>query len=380
MLAFRLYQELGATGEAGADAGSGVGARPAMLVETEVVQPRSFDASLEILGELRAVASVEVMSRISGRLEAVLVFRGDRVKRGQLLAVVEDTDLQQQIRRSEASIRVAKAASRREQATVDNLRLQLKRIQSLYDENLVSLQDLQDMQSRVRVAESQHELTEAQVQQAEAALRELKIQQEQTRIHSPLDGFVSERHLEPGALVSPSVPIVSVLNLDRVKTVVPVPERTLEALRVGLASKISVDAYPGKTYQGAVTRISPFLNPETRSADIEIEIPNPGQLLRPGMFARVQIDVKTRQDLLAVPRTGLLTRGSQKGVYLLSSEMKTVFRPVTVGRIQGEYVEILDGLEAGTVIVTKGAQNLNEGDTVQVAPQQGAVAEIAPAA
>lgn len=367
LIGLRLYEEMGsATPAAGGGPGRpGGGFRPTMLVETDLVAPRDFDTTLEVLGELRARASVEVMSRISGRLETLLVELGDRVRKGQLVARVEDEDLQQQIRRSEASVAVSEAAKRREQATVENLQVQLRRFRRLHDEALVSIQDLQDLESRVAVAQSQFELAVAQQQQAEAALRELKIQLEQASIYSPLDGVVGARYLDPGALVSPSVPIVSVLDLARVKTVVPVPERTLEAVTVGLPSEIIVDAFPTQLYRGQVTRISPFLNPQTRSADVEIEIPNPGEMLKPGMFARVKIEVHFLQKALSIPRSGLLQRGAEKGVYVIDDQMRTVFRPVQIGRIQGNFVEILEGLEPAMEIITTGAQNLNEGDVVK---------------
>jgi len=159
-----------------------------------------------------------------------------------------------------------------------------------------------------------------------------------------------------------------------------VPERALPSLRAGLPSTIGVDAVPGRSYRGSITRLSPFLNPETRTADIEIEIPNPEQTLKPGMFARVHIDVNTSQESLAVPRAALLTRGDQKGVYLLTPDLRTVFQPVGAGRVQGDYVEILDGLSAGMRVVTTGAQSLNEGDTVKVSQESSAAIELAPSA
>ncbi|MFQ5738592.1 MAG: efflux RND transporter periplasmic adaptor subunit [Acidobacteriota bacterium] len=369
LLGFRLYQEL-APAAMEPSPGGGLG-RPALLVETAVAEPREFHSPLEVLGELKAQASVEVMSRISGRLERVLVDRGDAVNRGQLVAVVEDSDLRQQIRRSDAAIAVARAGQKREQATVENLKIQLRRFRSLHEEDLISVQDLQDLESRVRVAESQLELATAQVEQAEAALKELKIEREQTRIFSPLEGVVGTRYLEPGALVSPSVAIVSVLNLNRVKTIMPVPERTLGAVRVGLPAQITVDAYPDKSYHGVVTRISPFLDPETRSAEAEIEIPNPGRLLKPGMFARVRINVNFSHQALAIPRAGLLIRGEEQGVFRLTHEMKTVFQKIQVGRIEGDFVETIEGLDPGAEIVTTGAQSLNEGDAVRVRGENG---------
>ncbi len=373
LLGFRLYQELAPASGAADNATGGPGARQAaLLVEAARPELRNFDRSLDALGELQPLATVEVMSRISGRLKAVMADRGDATHEGQLLVLVEDEDLQQQIRRSEAAIEVARAAAQREQATLDNLQIQLRRFQQLHEQELVSLQDLQDLQSRVAVAESQLTLAGAQIRQAEAALKELQIQQEQTRIYSPLDGLVATRHLEPGALVSPSVPILSVLKVERVKTVIPVPEGSLRSVAVGLTATVTVDAFPDRLNRGAVTRISPFLNPETRSADVEIEIPNPEGLLKPGMFARVRLDARLSEQKLAIPRAALIQRGEQKGVYLITEDSSVVFQPIQIGRIQAGFVEIQGGLEPASLIVSTGAQNLNDGDSIRLA---GAPAE-----
>jgi len=377
-LGLRLYQELSGGEVAadgrlsargglpgGSDGRSFGGGRPSLLVLTAQVEPHQFETTLEVLGELKPQAEVDVMSRISGRLQQVLVNRGESVREGQLLVVVDDVDLRQQIIRAEAAIAVARAGVNREEATYRNLLLQVKRYQNLHEEALISIQELEDMESRLFVAEAQVELAKAQVQQAEASLRELGIQQEQTRIYSPLDGFVGIRHLDPGALVSPSVSILTVLNLNRVKTVVPVVESAIQRVRPGLPAEVVVDAYPDQIYEGTVTRITPFLNPETRSADVEIEIANPNQVLKPGMFARVKIDAKIIRNALSIPRSALLTRGIQKGVYLLTEDMATVFRPIQIGQIKGDVVEVVDGLEEGMEVVGMGAQHLNEGDRVR---------------
>ncbi len=375
-LGFRLYQELpevevtagGRPPGGGRPSGGGRsfgGGRPALLVNTAQVEPYQFQTTLEVLGELEPQAEVDVMSRISGRLQQVLVNRGEPVREGQLLAVVDDVDLRQQIIRSEAATAVARAGVNREEATYRNLLLQVKRYQDLHEEALISTQELEDLESRLFVAEAQRELAKAQVQQAEASLRELGIQQEQTRIYSPLDGFVGTRYLDPGALVSASVSILSVLNVDRVKTIVPVVESAIQRVRIGLPAEIVVDAYPDQIYEGTVTRITPFLNPETRSADVEIEIANPENTLKPGMFARVKIDAKISRDALSIPRSALLTRGSQKGVYLLTEDMAAVFQVIEIGQIKGNVVEVVEGLEEGVEVVNAGASNLNEGDRVR---------------
>ncbi len=369
LVGIRLYEELGSASAANGGPAGGPGARmprAAMLVETAEVRPHVFTSSLDAIGELVPRASVDVMSRVSGRLKEVMVERGDPVSRGQLLAVVDDEDLLQQIRRAEAAIAVARASVQREQASMENLQLQVQRYQKLYQENLLSLQDLQDLESRLRVSVAQVQLAQAQVDQAEASLRELRIQQEQTRIYSPLDGFVGVRYLDPGALVNASVPIVSVVDVSRVRTVVPVPEGDLSRVSPGLSAQIRVDAYPDRVYRGVVTRISPVLNPATRTADIEIEVPNETGVLKPGMFARVSLKADAARPALAIPRAALLTRGEQKGVFLLENNTTTRFRQIEIGRIQGDMVEVVSGLEEGVRVVTSGAQKLNDGDMVTI--------------
>jgi len=365
LIGFRLHSELELSTSSTSTA-NGLPGRPAMLVDTAEAKPHLFVSNLERLGELEPLASVDIMSRVSGRLREVLVERGDPVRKGQLLGVVEEDDLLRQIRRAEAAIAVTRASVSREVATYENLEIQVDRYQKLHAESLISIQELQDLESRLRVSAAQVELAKAQVDQAEASLSELRLQQEQTSVFSPLDGFVSARYLYPGALVSPSVGIVRVIDVSRVKTLVPVTEDILPEVHAGLLAAVTVDAFPDRQYKGQITRISPFLDPDTRTADIEIEITNASGELKPGMFARVSIEARKPKPSLAIPRSALLTRGSIQGVFLLNEELTTRFVPITIGRMQDDFVEVLGGLEDGTRVVTSGAQKLNEGDKVKI--------------
>ncbi|MEE8586941.1 MAG: efflux RND transporter periplasmic adaptor subunit [Acidobacteriota bacterium] len=364
VLGWRLYEELASDASLNGP-GGGRFRGASMLVEIAHVQPALFESRLEALGELTPKAEVEVMSRVSGRLEEVLVDRGTEVRKGQLLATVEDDEILKQIQRAEASLAVTRAGVKKAEATQTNLEVQVRRFEELYQAGLISPQELEDRESRLRVAEADTELARAQVRQAEAGLSELKIQHRNSRIYSPLDGVVGTRYLDPGALVSAGVPIVSILNMDQLETVVPVAESIIQRIRLGLPTEIVSDAYPELIYHGSVTRISPFLDPETRSADIEIEIANPGHTLKPGMFVRVRIDVNVSRQAASIPRSGLVMRGAQQGVFQLTQENTVRFQPVEVGTIDGDTVEVLSGLEEGAEIVTTGAQNLNEGDSVR---------------
>jgi RND family efflux transporter MFP subunit len=365
LVGVRLYDEL-APGASSSSNTPDLPQRPTMLVETANAQPHLFHSRLEILGELLPWASVNVMSKISGRLEKVLVERGDPVRQGQLLAVVDDEGLQQLIRRAEASIGVARAAVNREQASFENLEVQVERYRQLHAESLISIQELQDLESRLRAATAQVALAEAQVAQAEASLNDLKVQQGYSKVHSPLAGFTGTRFLDPGALVNPNLPIVSVIDVSRLKTVVPVPEVAIKDVRIGLSAEVTVDAYSGRKYFGRITRISPLLDSDTRTGDIEIVINNQSGELKPGMLARVSIEASQPQSVLAIPRGALLTRGFDKGVFVLTDELTTHYRSIRIGRIQGDQVEVLEGLEPDTPVVASGAQKLNEGDKVRL--------------
>ena len=147
---------------------------------------------------------------------------------------------------------------------------------------------------------------------------------------------------------------------------VPVSESGISSIRVGLPARVVVDVYPDRVYQGTVTRISPFLNPETRSADVEIEIMNRDGMLKPGMFAHARIDAKISETALSIPRSALLTRGEQHGVYFLTPGTD---RGVSGDRDRGAswamWWRFLAGLYDGAEVVASGAQNLNEGDAVR---------------
>lgn len=366
LVGWRLYEEVWGVAADPSPDQLPMGQNIPLLVEVGEVQFHTFSSRFEAPGELRPRRSVEVMSRISGYLREVTVERGDEVRQGDLIATVEDTDLLQQLGRAEAGVEVAHATVQREEATRRNLEIQVSRYRTLREANLVSEQELEDLESRLRASEASLALAEAQVRQAEATLRELQVQHAQTRIYAPLDGIVGERYVDPGALVGPSTPIVSIVEVAYLKTVVPVTENMVPQLRPGLGATIEVPALGSSGLRGFVTRISPVVATETRTADVEIELENLQRRLMPGMFVKVILDVGQTRRSLMMPRAALLTQGGQQGVYLLNEQMRAVFHPIQIGVIEGDLVEIRSGLEEGTRVITTGAQNLNNGDLVRV--------------
>jgi len=342
----------------------------ARVVSVSTGQARTGRMRQEILltGSLRPKEQVEVTAKATGRVEKVTHQLGDFVKQGELVAILEDSELQQQVLRAQAALRVVDASARQRKAEMANSKASLGRSASLMKEGLIPKSEHETRQTEYEVVQAQLQLTEAQRGQAQAELNELKIRLEQTKIYASISGHVAKRHIDQGAVVSPSTPIVTLVNLSTMVTQANVPEHEVGKLRVGNEANIEVDAFPGKPFQGRVARISPVLDPATRTATVEVEIPNRESGLRAEMFARVRLDLGSLRDAVLIPREGLVYRGTQPGVFLIERN-RALFRAIETGQTMGSDVEVLANLTPGTTIVTRGASMLREGDELQVTSQ-----------
>lgn len=339
----------------------------ARVVSISTGKARVGSMRMEVLltGALRPKEQVEVTAKATGRVEKLTYQLGDFVKKGDLIAEMEDDELQQQVSRAKAALSVVAASARQRQAELANSKANLERYQKLVKDGLASRVDFEEKQTALEVVQAQLQLTEAQRGQAQAELNELLIRLEQTKIYAPMNGHVAKRHIDQGAVVSPSTSILTLVNLSTMVTMANVPEHDVGRLRVGNLAKIEVDAFADRTFQGKVARISPVLDPATRSATVEVEIPNPENGLRAEMFARVKLDLGATRDAVLIPREALVYRGTQPGVFLLDRQ-RALFRAIETGGSMGDDVEVVGNLEAGTTIVTRGASMLREGDQVKI--------------
>lgn len=343
-------------------------------VSVDISEARRGQVREELLltGALKPKESVDVMARAQGRLDKVLFQVGDRVRGGQLIAELDDDEIEQRVRRAEAAIQVSAAGVAQRQAELANVKANLGRSQQLFDEGLLSPQEFEQQKTSVAMIEAQLQLAAAQREQAEAELSELRIQLEQTKIYAPMSGVVAVRHLDPGALVNPNSPILTIVNLAVMVTQGNVPERNVGKLRVGNIAEVRVDAIPDQVFRGRVARIAPVLDAATRSALIEIDIANPNHVLKAEMFARINLDLGTMREATLIPRDGLVYRGQQPGVYVVEQENQPVFRPIETGSARENEVEVLANLMPGTKIVGRGATMLRDGDRIAVAGGGGA--------
>jgi Cu(I)/Ag(I) efflux system membrane fusion protein len=203
------------------------------------------------------------------------------------------------------------------------------------------------------------------------------VKYEQLEITSPVDGIVGMVYLDEGAEVTPPSPspsmgtqLIRVINMDQVKVVVNVVEEELGKIKKGQEAKIKVDAYPDKTFSGNVSLISPLVNQLTRTASVEITLPNPQHLLKPGMFAQVEISLGEKDDLVLIPAHTILQEGERKRVFVVT-EGKAVSRNVETGISQNGWVEIKSGLSENDSLIVSGQYLVKRDEPVKVIAPKG---------
>jgi HlyD family secretion protein len=339
----------------------------------ELVPAKRVDMSqrINVVGNLIGAATVETVPKISGRLASVSVRLGDRVSRGQQLAKIEDSEILEQVKQAEASLAVGAATIRQREADLKFAQTNLDRTRNLFERQLIPRQTLDDAEARHQAAVAQLDLAQAQNQQAQARIEELKITLSHTILASPVDGFVGNRTLDPGAWVTPNSSFLSLVDIRVVRIVVNVVERDLRRITEGLRAEVEVDAYPGEKFGGTVAHVAPVLDPATRTAQIEVEIDNRQYRLKPGMYAKVNFEVDQRQKALVVPTSAIVDVRGSRGVFLPEEGDVARFKPVTFGLTDHENVEVVEGLTDGEQVITTGAAALRDGDRIVLAGAEG---------
>jgi HlyD family secretion protein len=361
----------GMGGMGGGFGGPGGGFRPPMTVELAKVARGKIASNISVVGNLIGQQTVDVAPKAGGRLQSVTVKLGDRVRRGQAIAKIEDREIIEQVNQAEASQRVAEANVRRSEADLSLALTNVERARNLFARQLLPKQQLDDAEARYTSAVAALDLARAQTAQSEARLKELRINLANTNVVSPTDGFVSVRHVDPGAWVSQNAPVASVVDISSLRLVANVVEKDLKAVNPGDRAEVEVDAYPGEKFNGRIARVAPILDPATRTASMEIEIPNPENRLKPGMYAKVTLEVDSRENVLLVPKIALVDSEGQRGIYQPNDENRAQFKPVTVGLEDNQKAEIREGLLEGDVVISTGAGALRRNDQLLVAGGDG---------
>ena len=322
------------------------------------VQQASVPNLLEAVGTVRAAQTSDAASQMMGNIVEIRAHEGDHVQRGQVLAVIEDSQPRAAVDRATAADLAAQQQLVGADSDLALAESTLKRYQNLYEKKSVSPQEFDEVTARQQAALARRDVAKAGQAQAQAALSQARTSLDYTRIRAPFDGVVTEKKADSGTLASPGMPIFTVEDVRRYRLEATVNENDLHYVRTGQQVSVAIDALDNAGLNGRVVQIVPAADSASRTFLVKIELPTDARL-RSGLFGRAQFSRGERRALL-IPRSAVIERGQLQGIYVLDQNKVASLRYITLGKPSGAEVEVLAGLQGGEQLVTKpGAVDLN---------------------
>jgi len=302
--------------------------RSGTVPTVEVTQARFGALPLEerLSGVVRARNQTDITPEISGVVMEVLVADGQFVERGQVLVRLRDTEYRERFQQARAGFDIAKAQTQQAQTLLNQRRSQLARSQALAAQNLESVADREALEALVEQSEAGLALALAQESQAESVLRERETALSNTVVKAPISGTIGQRSAEVGQMVGPGQRLFIIGDLGRMHVDLMLNEPMLNRIRIGMTVILSSPSFPDTTIRAQLNRISPFLNPQSYSTTAEVDVPNAGRLLRPGMFVSVDILYGQTETATLVPNSALFKhpRQGSEGVFLAPAMAKEI--------------------------------------------------------
>ncbi|MBP2635093.1 MAG: mdtA 1 [Firmicutes bacterium] len=348
IVGYRIYSTTQASKARAARASQGqvVAVEVAAVTRKDITPVLTFSSSLEPLW------SADISSKVDGRIERLAVDEGDAVSDGMTIAILDMGELSAQVVQAEGNLFQAKA-------NLEQAELDLRRMEALANQGAISAQSLDS-------ARTKRDLAAGQVRSAEGTLALYDSKLTGANVNSPRSGVVVKRYLQSGYYAKAGTAIVSVADISTLLAKATVGEAEIAQLAVGAAVKVKIAALGEQEFIGTITRLSPVATMPSRTFIAEISIPNPQNILKAGMFAKVEVPIQPHAQALVVPETALVMKEDIKTVYILAADNKVQQRALKLGYVGGGYAEVLDGVKDGEQIVISGQNKLRDGSTVRL--------------
>jgi membrane fusion protein, multidrug efflux system len=359
----------GGSGATTSGTGAAAPADPVMVDVAKVVE-QPLDVELSLPGELTAFQSVAVYPRVAGFVKAVHVDRGSRVRTGDVLVTLEAPEViaqraeaQSKLQGAEAQLSVARAKAEADRGTYEKLKA------ASATPGVVAGNDVVVAEKAAEAGQSQIVSAQQSIEAARQSLNALRDMEGYLRLTAPFDGVITERNVHPGALVGPASPSTSATPLlrlvqnQRLRLVVPVPEAYTSQMKPGTSIPFTVAAYPGATFSGTVARIAHAVDVTTRTMAVELDVMNGDGRLAPGTFCQVRWPIHRSAPSLFVPPPSVATTTDRTFVIRIR-DGKTEWVDVKTGLTSGPQVEVFGELQAGDDIVGRATDELRPGTQV----------------
>lgn len=355
------------------------------LPRVEVIQVgrSTRQSGLRLPGNIQPITEAPVLARADGYIQKRLVDIGDRVKAGQTLAEIDAPELTDQVAQAKATVRQAEAALQQATANVQQgrtdmelARVMARRSAQLVAKGAVSKQDDDQAQAQynsklaaLEALERAIDVQRANVIAAQSNLGRLEKMQSYCVVQAPFDGVITLRNVDVGALVnSGSTLLYRIAQMGTLRTYVNVPQAYADAIKPGQPAALTVSNLPGREFQGEVARSANALDPSSRTLLVEVHVPNPANVLLPGMYAQVELRSIRADPPLVVPSDAMIVRADGAQIAVVGPDRTVHLQKIDVGRDYGDRVEVLNGLREGDMIVSNPGDTVREGLKVDVIP------------
>lgn len=331
--------------------GGGAAALEALPVNIETVARKSLNSYLVLNGIVEPERQVQVFSRLSAYVKAIVKEEGAYVRENDVLAVLDDTEIR--ISHEQARIALEQAKLVLDQAEKD-----LARSLELFKKELISEQEFQTVEAARKQRQLDH-------RNREESFKELEMQLNYTQIRSPAEGFITQRLIQAGGRVSANQQAYTIEDFKPLLIRVYVPTSDAIRLRTGLPAAVATEILKGESFPGTVTLINPRVDVQTGTIKVTVEVYDDTLRLKPGMFVEVRIATGAKDGVLVIPRKAILYKTGKTYVFVLKDGLAGQ-REVTLGLTEEDEAEVLSGLAEGEVIVSVGVENLKDGQPVTV--------------
>lgn len=309
----------------------------AIPVEVAYADNGEISAYYSSTATLEADEEARVVAKVRGVVKELLVEEGDFVTAGDVLAQLEDEQLEIEAQRA--------------RATMERLNNEFRRKQELFEKNLISAEEFENAKYEYEAQKSAYELADLKIRYS--------------KIRAPINGVVSDRLIKAGNMVTTDQEVFKITDFDPLLAVLHIPEHEMNKLKKDQTALMHFDALPGENFIGEVLRISPTVNPETGTFKVTISIRDESRQLKPGMFGRVRIVYDTHPNALLIPKNAVISEDGLSSVFVINNNI-AYRKDITTGYTNGNNVEILSGINPTDTVVTIGQSSLQDSSLVEI--------------
>jgi membrane fusion protein, multidrug efflux system len=366
-----LSAAIGLCASCGSNSDSGAaapGTPPAPTVEVAKVSSRKLSITVRLPGEMQPYEAVAVFPKVTAYVDSISVDRGSRVKAGQLMARLVAPEVVAQRAEAQSKLQAAEAQRAESQAKLSSDESTFQRLKSASaTPGVIAGNDLEIAQRAVDADRARLEASRESAEAARSALKSVAELAGYLQVRAPFTGVVTERNVHPGSLVGPStsasgsaVPMLRVEKADRLRLVVPIPEKYTSGIAEGTKIEFSVPAYAGQTFSGTIARIAHSVDVKTRTMPVELDVNNADGRLSPGMFPEVVWAVRRAEPSLFVPVSAVV-RTTEATFVVRVRAGNTEWVNVQTGELDGKSIEVIGGLRDGDEVAARGTDELRPG-------------------